>query len=75
MVDDLVGGSCVRGVYLSGVVVVVCDVVVGDVEVHERWLGSLLHVPLTGLLRSCSFPYLASKMNYYNVAARRLHIW
>jgi hypothetical protein len=51
--------SCVR--HLSGVVVVdvvvvgavVGDVVVaGDVEVHERWLGSLLHMPLTGLLRS-----------------------
>ncbi len=54
--------------YLSGVVVGVGvvdgDVVGGDVEVHERWLGSLLHVPLTGLLRSCSFPYKASKMNY-----------
>jgi hypothetical protein len=58
--------SCVRGGYLSGVVVVVGDVVVaGDVELHERWLGSLLHVPLTGPQRSGSFPYLASKMNYY----------
>ncbi len=46
-----------RGSYLSGVVVVgavVGDAVVGDVELHERWLGSLLHMPLTGLLRSCS---------------------
>ncbi len=48
-----------RGGYLSCVVVVVGavvgDVVVGgDVEVHERWLGSLLHMPLTGTLRSCS---------------------
>jgi hypothetical protein len=56
----------VRGGYLSGVVVVVGvvfgDEVAGDVEVHERWLGSLLHVPLTELLRSCSFSYLACKM-------------
>jgi hypothetical protein len=56
--------SCVRGDYLSGVVVVVVGAVVGgDVEVHERWLGSLLHVPLTGPLRSCCSPYLARKMN------------
>ncbi len=39
-----------RGGYLSGVDVVVVgvvdeDAVVGDVELHERWLGSLLHVP------------------------------
>jgi hypothetical protein len=31
--------SCVRGGYLSGVVVVVGDVVVGDVELHESWLS------------------------------------
>ncbi len=67
-----------RGGYLSGVVVVVVgvvdgDVVGGEVVVHERWLGSLLHVPLTGLLRYCIFPYLEIKLNYYKVAARRLH--
>ncbi len=61
-----------RGGYLSGVVVIVVgavfgDVVAGDVEVHERWLGSLLHMPLTELLRSCSSPYLAREMNYYMV--------
>jgi hypothetical protein len=62
--------SCVRGGgYLSGVVVVVggvvSDVVGGDVEVHERWLGSLLHIPLTGPQRSWSFPYLTRKINFY----------